>query len=68
MSGSRVKRQRRESGVRFEKAPKVGTPLEERQMFAGLVPGAHGTKYQGKQMPRSEKSKERMLKRLTHTE
>lgn len=63
MSGSRVKKQRRESGVRFAKAPKAGTPFEERQEYAGLVLGAHGTKDQGKMVPRSDASKARMLKK-----
>jgi hypothetical protein len=44
---------RKRAGIKFYKAPKVGTPLIERASFTGLVPGAVGTRSEGRPVPRS---------------
>ena len=55
MSGSRVKKQRRESGVKFTKAPKIPTPIEQRHEMRELVVQPKGLLKAGQLVPRSEK-------------
>lgn len=52
---------RKRAGIQFEKPAKVGTPLQERAWFAGLVMGPQGTRHAGKQQERSAKKKARAL-------
>ncbi|MGW9020697.1 hypothetical protein ACWGOE_04335 [Leucobacter chromiiresistens] len=52
---TRIKKQRRQSGVKFSKAQKTPTPLSERREFRGLVRGAIGTKHQDSTVLRSPK-------------
>ena len=59
---SRVKKDRRKSGVRFVKAEKIGTPVQERESYRGLVPGLPGTRDAGKMVPRSDKKKHAILR------
>lgn len=61
--GSRVKKDRRASGVRFTKPTKEGTPVTERENFRGLVPGLPSTRDAGKMVPRSEKKLTRIRKK-----
>lgn len=48
---------RKRAGIRFSKAPKVGTPLAERAWFAGFVLGAVSTRFEGARRSRSEKKR-----------
>ncbi len=64
------KRAHRESGysaeTAYSKPAKVPTPVLDRSWFAALVPGATGTKYEGKLPPRSKKSIDRALEHRTN--
>lgn len=56
---SRVKKDRRASGVKFTKAAKVPTPLEDRSEFREAVQKPFGLRECGKWVPRSEKQLKR---------
>ncbi len=57
---SRVKKDRRRSGVKFSKPTKVPTPLEQRREFRENVAGAIGTRDPQRIRPRSEKQLRKM--------
>lgn len=52
-----ARKARKRAGIKFTKAPKVGTPLVERAWFAGFVPGAVSTRFDGSWRGRSEKKR-----------
>lgn len=56
-----ARKARKRAGIPFTKAQKTPTPVLERSNLTMLVPGAHGTRYAGKWVPRSEKSRERII-------
>lgn len=59
---TRVKKDRRASGVKFSKAPKVPTPLEDRKEFRTMVRQPRGLRQAGQMVPRSEKQLEKARK------
>ena len=56
-----ARKARKRAGIKFEKPAKVGTPLESRKWFAGLVWGSPGTSYDGRLRPRSELKRYRAM-------
>ena len=52
--GARVKKDRRKSGVKFTKAPKTPTPLEDRREFRETVRQPDGLRNAGAMVPRAE--------------
>jgi hypothetical protein len=56
-----ARKARKRAGIKFEKAPKVGTPIWERFSFYGAVPGAPSTKFAGTHQPRSRKKQVKLL-------
>ena len=56
-----ARKARKRAGIKFEKAPKVGTPIWERLSFYGNVPGAPSTKNAGSYQARSRKKQIKML-------
>ena len=52
--GSRVKKDRRKSGVKFTKAPKTPTPLADRHEFRQTVRQPDGLRNAGAKVPRAE--------------
>lgn len=58
---TKARKDRKRAGEPFVKAPKVGTPLQNRASFNGFVPGAPGTRWAGRMVPRSQKLKDRAL-------
>lgn len=63
-----ARKARKRAGIKFEKPAKVPTPVLDRSWFAALVPGATGTKYEGKLRPRSKKSIEKALEHRTNVQ
>ncbi|UOR02010.1 hypothetical protein MUN77_01370 [Leucobacter allii] len=57
---TRIKKDRRKSGVKFTKAPKVSTPLEDRHEFREAVTKPRGLRDGGKEVPRSQKQLRRV--------
>lgn len=55
-----ARKARKRAGIKFEKAPKEGTPFNLRQSYSGPVPGAPGTKYEGTFQPRSAKKRKKI--------
>lgn len=56
-----ARKARKRAGIKFEKAPKVGTPIQERAWFSALVWGAPGTRFEAKQRRRSAAKRQRAL-------
>ena len=52
--GARVKKDRRKSGVKFTKAPKTPTRLEDRHEFRETVRQPDGLRNAGAMVPRAE--------------
>ncbi len=63
MSGSRVKKQRHKSGVKFTKAPKVPTPIGERHEMRETVLQPKGLRGAGLMVPRSETQLKKVRKK-----
>lgn len=56
-----ARKARKRAGIKFEKAPKVGTPAPFRSYVRNSVPGAPGTKYEGTYRRRSPEKVLRFL-------
>lgn len=58
-----ARKARKRAGIRFSKAPKVGTPIWERAAYWAPVQGAPSTKHQGTMVSRSRKKQAKMLEK-----
>ena len=56
-----ARKARKRAGIKFERTPKVGTPLLERFWFTQLVYGPAGTKHERRLQPRSAKKIQRAV-------
>lgn len=63
-----ARKARKAAGIKFEKAAKVGTPVEDRAFVRLPVLGATGTKYEGKLQTRSRVAVTRYLKKWLYEE
>ncbi|QCG77540.1 hypothetical protein SEA_DIZZYRUDY_43 [Microbacterium phage DizzyRudy] len=60
-----ARKARKRAGIKFEKAPKVPTPVMQRSYISEPVQGPYGTKNAGRRQMRSEKKVDRYLEGRT---
>lgn len=62
-----ARKARKRAGIKFEKAPKVATPPQQRSYVLFPVPGADSTKFGGSWRTRSSKKVQQYLDRFSAT-
>ena len=58
---TKARKDRKRDGIKFEKAQKIGTPVEDRAEFNRMVIGPKGTRYAGQQVPINPKHLKKAL-------